>query len=514
MIYCLFFLSLVINGFPGMESLFGFQQFPDTPIGHVEKLMAYNRFWDAYTECKNLIQQKGKKAEPKLYRLKAQCELTMSMSNDAIETASEIINRKKVDTQERQLCYQIRAKAYMQNGQFTDAEADAERSRDPKTKRDAINLLTIYREYTNKLDAQEYNDAANALDKILQVATNRNDLKYKRAELAWNANDYDKFESLAEELIKVPEYQPDNELFYRLAIVSLCGNKIEISRNRINEAIKKNSKIPEYKTARDTIQDIRKEMSQARRYQQQENLQALNNSIEKLIPMSMKYCKFQSNLLKEINLIKAKYIRKLGDNQKTLDFLNHMISNYSSTGEFEIERAEISLEEGDFDSAIFDFQSAQRSGINDRRVREGLNKAQQLKKEKTTVDYYKILGVTRSASQQEIKTAFRKATIKWHPDRHRDPEAKKNAEAMMKKINVAYEVLSDPQKKNMYDQGVDPEHPEMGGTNFGDPFGDFDPFGDILNAFGFGGFGGFGGGGNFRRVQFQNGQGFQFQFNF
>ena len=49
-----------------------------------------------------------------------------------------------------------------------------------------------------------------------------------------------------------------------------------------------------------------------------------------------------------------------------------------------------------------------------------------------------------------------------HPDRYKEPEEKKKAEDMMKKINIAYEVLSDPQKKQMYDQGYDPEHPEYG----------------------------------------------------
>ena len=63
-------------------------------------------------------------------------------------------------------------------------------------------------------------------------------------------------------------------------------------------------------------------------------------------------------------------------------------------------------------------------------------------------DYYEILGVTKNASDQEIKTAYRKQALKWHPDRNKSSDASEN----FKEINKAFEVLSNPQKKQMYDQ--------------------------------------------------------------
>ena len=84
-------------------------------------------------------------------------------------------------------------------------------------------------------------------------------------------------------------------------------------------------------------------------------------------------------------------------------------------------------------------------------------------------DYYKTLGVNRNVSAQELKAAYRRLAMKYHPDRNPSPEA----EEQFKKINEAYEVLSDPQKKQIYD-------------NYG---------ADAVNNGGFGGFqsGGFGG---------------------
>ena len=65
-------------------------------------------------------------------------------------------------------------------------------------------------------------------------------------------------------------------------------------------------------------------------------------------------------------------------------------------------------------------------------------------------DYYDILGVGKSASADELKKAYRKQALEWHPDRHKDD--KEAAEKRFKEINEAYQVLSDPQKKVAYDQ--------------------------------------------------------------
>jgi DnaJ family protein A protein 1/DnaJ family protein A protein 2 len=66
----------------------------------------------------------------------------------------------------------------------------------------------------------------------------------------------------------------------------------------------------------------------------------------------------------------------------------------------------------------------------------------------TNADFYELLGVKRDASQEEIKKAYRKKAMKYHPDKNADP----SAEEMFKKINYAYEVLSNPNKKSIYDQ--------------------------------------------------------------
>src|SRR3989344_5068527 len=66
----------------------------------------------------------------------------------------------------------------------------------------------------------------------------------------------------------------------------------------------------------------------------------------------------------------------------------------------------------------------------------------------TKRDYYDILGVSKSASSSELKSAYRKLALKWHPDKNKES----GAEAKFKEINEAYEVLSNSEKKAKYDQ--------------------------------------------------------------
>lgn len=121
-------------------------------------------------------------------------------------------------------------------------------------------------------------------------------------------------------------------------------------------------------------------------------------------------------------------------------------------------------------------------------------------------DYYEVLGIDKNASEDEIKKAYRKLAIKYHPDRNPDS---KEAEEKFKEAAEAYDVLHDPQKRQQYDQfgfnapgaGGFGGFGESGGFSMDDIFS---MFGDVFGGHGgFGGFSGFGGEGSRQRPQYR-----------
>ena len=101
-------------------------------------------------------------------------------------------------------------------------------------------------------------------------------------------------------------------------------------------------------------------------------------------------------------------------------------------------------------------------------------------------DYYDVLGIAREASEEDIKKAFRKLALEYHPDRNKN----EGAEDKFKEVNEAYQVLSDAKKRATYDRyGHAATAGAAGGRGF-DGFDTFGGFGDIFDAFFSGGFGG------------------------
>jgi len=181
---------------------------------------------------------------------------------------------------------------------------------------------------------------------------------------------------------------------------------------------------------------------------------------------------------------KKKFVEALSDINKSISL------NEKYTKAF-LRRGHIHRDLGNFEEARYDYERVKAKEPGNKEVYNLIEQCKVDEKKAKKKDYYKLLEIERSATPQDIKKAYRKLAPKYHPDKNNEsPEASKNAEKMFRDVSEAYQVLSDPQKKRMYDSGVNPDEPGFG---FGGGGGGIDPT-EIFNMF-FGGGGGFGGGG-------------------
>jgi len=136
------------------------------------------------------------------------------------------------------------------------------------------------------------------------------------------------------------------------------------------------------------------------------------------------------------------------------------------------------LKEELFEAAIQSFQNAMdaRPELKEK-VHSLVQKAQLALKRSKTKDYYKVLDVPSDADERQIKSAYRRASKQYHPDKAAKMGfTKEEAEKKMSSINEAYEVLSDPELRARFDRGDDPNSQERGNPFPNNPFGGGHPF--------------------------------------
>ena len=146
---------------------------------------------------------------------------------------------------------------------------------------------------------------------------------------------------------------------------------------------------------------------------------------------------------------------------EALKDINQSISLNNDYTKAYLRRGNIYMSMKMFEEAKYDFQKVKDKDPSNPDINKLLQEAKKEEKSAKKRDYYKILGVTLNANEKEIKTAYKKLAIKWHPDKNNESEeSRRIAEKNFRDINDAYTVLSDPKKKQMYDSGIDPNNPE------------------------------------------------------
>ncbi|XP_027071442.1 dnaJ protein P58IPK homolog [Coffea arabica] len=184
----------------------------------------------------------------------------------------------------------------------------------------------------------------------------------------------------------------------------------------------------------------------------------------------------------------CKVLVKLGRGSDAVSSCSEALEIDGELVEALVQRGEAKLLTEEWEGAVADLKLAAEKSPQDMSIREVLMKAERSLKLSQRKDWYKILGVSKTAPVSEIKKAYKKLALQWHPDKNVDN--REEAEAKFREIAAAYEVLGDEEKRTRYDSGEDID--DMGSGMGG---GGFNPYGGGGQQFTFHFEGGFPGGG-------------------
>ena len=281
----------------------------------------------------------------------------------------------------------------------------------------------------------------------------------------------------------------DWEFNYLLAKTYYFKGDYDLAKNEINKLIKQGITDEKLTTLKTHVEKIDTEKTKANTLFKEGKYEEAIKEYTNLIEFDPENKNFISIILTN----RALCYKKQGKNMEAMKDADEAIKNNPNYPTAYIRRALIYEEFKMFDDAKADLSKAKELDPSNPKIEGYINEANQKADSAKNRDYYQILGINRNATPDEIKKAYRKLALKYHPDRNSESEqSKKIAQRKFEDVSDAYSVLSDPKKKQMFDQGVDPLNPEVasgaGGPGMNFHFSGGDPS-EIFKMF-FGGEGG------------------------
>lgn len=385
-----------------------------------------------------------------------------------------------------------RGNVYMKQGNLKAAAKDFEEiyTRDSSNQEAFNNLQQIQpleQDIANAkqlFEKREYNGAIQLLSRVVELCPWDPDIRELRAECYLAQGDLFK---AAGDIRPTTKLRNDNTAgWFKLSNLHYQMGEADESLSNVKECLKLD---PDHKECFPFYKKVKKLVKQLQAAQDASNSENWDDCVVK----ARKILDTESKVYNFVHTSKSHVCHcqaKAGHGSDAIKSCSDLLEMDPESLDGLCDRAEAHIANENYDEAIKDYQEAINKDNNNRRAKEGIDRAQRLLKNSQKRDYYKILGVKRNAKKKQIMKAYRKLAMEWHPDKY-DGEDKKHAEKVFMDIAAAKEVLTDPEKRQQFDNGEDPLDPEQQQGGHGNPF--------------FHGFNPFGGGGN---------QGFNFKFHF
>uniref|UniRef100_A0A667YKN0 DnaJ (Hsp40) homolog, subfamily C, member 3b n=1 Tax=Myripristis murdjan TaxID=586833 RepID=A0A667YKN0_9TELE len=355
---------------------------------------------------------------------------------------------------------------------------DLQRSPDQEEAQDQLMKANELEELQEEAHAAhhrgDYSTTITVLDRVIEISPWDPESRELRAECYIRLGDPQK---AIQDLTPTTRLRNDNRAaFLKLSMLHYSLGEHHESLNHIRECLKLDQDDKECFSHYKQVKKLSKQLDAAEELIQEERYQEAIEKYESAMKTEPNV-PFYTNLAKERICHCLVKIKRAHD---AIDVCSEAHQRDPRNVNVLRDRAEAFILNQDYEKAVEDYQEAREFDSDSNEIREGLERAQKLLKISRKRDYYKILGVNRSASKQEIIKAYRKLAQQWHPDNFQSEAEKKEAEKKFIDIASAKEVLTDPEMRQKFDAGEDPLDPEnqQGGGGQGGhgwPF-HFNPF--------------------------------------
>ncbi|XP_062239685.1 dnaJ homolog subfamily C member 3b [Platichthys flesus] len=318
----------------------------------------------------------------------------------------------------------------------------------------------------------DYNAAINELERVIELSPWDPESRELRAECYIRMGEPQK---AIQDLTPTVRLRNDNRAaFLKLSLLHYSLGEHHDSLNHIRECLRLDQDDKECFSHYKQVKKLSKQLDAAEELIHMERYQEAIDKYESVM-------KTEPNIVYYTNLAKERIcfcLVKIKLAPEAIDACSEAHQRTPRNTNVLRDRAEAFILNQDYEKAVEDYQEAREFDSESNEIREGLERAQKLLKLSRKRDYYKILGVSRSANKQEIIKAYRKLAQQWHPDNFQLETEKKEAEKRFIEIASAKEVLTDPEMRQKFDAGEDPLDPETqqgGGGQQNWPF-HFNPF--------------------------------------
>jgi len=405
---------------------------------------------------------------PAYYNNKAAAEMMLGRTTTAIKSCKKCLELEPKNGK----AWTRLGGAYMKIGDGANAveafkkalEIDPTNGKAYAEKKEADLLFQRVKRAKECFEAGEFQHALSLAQAGLRQAPECRELNLIRAQGLIKNGDYDQAYSLTTKLMR--DDQKDRTLLYLRAMCLYYQENFANAIRHLQQALQLD---PDSKECQVEIKKIRK----LERLKESGNTAFKTRDYAKAVEDYSECIKIDPDnkgFASKLHCNRAASLQKLGKDAEALEDCEKAIELNPEYGKAYVRRAGCLRKLGgkeNLERAMHSYSEAERILGRSNDLMQNMRETKiELKKAKRK-DYYKILDLKNreNSSQAEIKKAYRKSALKWHPDRHANDsdEDKAKAEAMFKDVGEAYELLSDEQKKRQYDSGQTLEEIEQGG---------------------------------------------------